>query len=785
MERVARFAASSETVGARFEMLQQERAKKRAEIEAFEASHGSQPLIPICQDMCPEYEQLERELHLDVHPFEAKQGIFNHGSGYVMDPAKAVKKYHRPAAGNEVPLPEDIRTPECLLRTLHYLLSEVLDSKQHSFADIHSFIRDRTRSIRQDLTLQGCRDAHSVDIHEQIARFHIISGHLLCEADPAEFDAFQNTEQLRKVLQSLHEMYSDTKSVVHENEPEFRAYYILTHLQDPNIFRTVLDFPDRTLTSRSVQFALTSAAAFHQGNYAGYCRLIKNGDYLQAALLHTHLTALRSKALNIMSNAYHEAVPFDYIQRTLLFQDYQETANFLVQHGLLTGDQLNFETLSKPSEAIRPRQLALIEAKRYGKPYSVMICNRPVSVGIEKGQILQFKERMKYDIYNALVDFCVPILVSGVSMAVYNELAASFTSNIIEYKKQLQGRLTAIFLDRAVDELLTEVLDGVVRERHKLEQVNKRKMLVEDTFISFVDEFLEDQLISISQESLAEYTYSRSLISHSLRSWFRLLKRRQIQRISEKHHMDRIQSDLTSASCIFNNQYKPACRPNRVIDLDSVFSFIDAVVWITYEPSSINVRLKSAGRIELIRNLTKSPHLAICMPDERSRVETMIMNLNVPWPIYVACMEELCTLTLDNQIPELQPMSEELLRERLEALVWNCSCTAEYRKKLNNYMNNGVQYLYFEDPAKMFHPHFSTDAIFPASLEAVEKQLRDLTCGLDTPSYNTPRKKRSFPSSPPPDMTPHLGKLRRVIKESRRLSSVFDNALDEALQKAS
>ena len=31
-----------------------------------------------------------------------------------VDHAKAVKKYHRPAAGNEAPLPEDVRSPSAL-----------------------------------------------------------------------------------------------------------------------------------------------------------------------------------------------------------------------------------------------------------------------------------------------------------------------------------------------------------------------------------------------------------------------------------------------------------------------------------------------------------------------------------------------------------------------------------------------------------------------------------------------------------------------------------------------
>ena len=63
-------------------------------------------------------------------------------------------------------------------------------------ADSHAFIRDRTRSIRQDFTLQNNRGLEAVEAHEIIARYHIMCIHQLCENK--NFSEQQEMEQLRK-----------------------------------------------------------------------------------------------------------------------------------------------------------------------------------------------------------------------------------------------------------------------------------------------------------------------------------------------------------------------------------------------------------------------------------------------------------------------------------------------------------------------------------------------------------------------------------------------------------
>lgn len=156
------------------------------------ALEDAQIFIGTCQDMCPMYEREQREFQNDVKRWE-----INPRTGRI-DKDLAVKAFHRPAAGNEQALPSDVRPPDVLKKTLDYLVSKIVSKCDPLDKDTHGFARDRTRSIRQDFTLQNERGLQAIDCHERIVRFHILSLHHMCEIDG--FDAHQEMEQLRKGL---------------------------------------------------------------------------------------------------------------------------------------------------------------------------------------------------------------------------------------------------------------------------------------------------------------------------------------------------------------------------------------------------------------------------------------------------------------------------------------------------------------------------------------------------------------------------------------------------------
>jgi hypothetical protein len=113
-----------------------------------------------------------------------------------VDHKKAVKRYKRSAAGDPPPLPCDVRPPTVLFKTLDYLFHDIIG--QYGIEESHSFVRDRARAIRNDLTLQNYRGVEAVLLHERIARYHIMCSNTLCSVDG--FVMQQEIEQLRKSI---------------------------------------------------------------------------------------------------------------------------------------------------------------------------------------------------------------------------------------------------------------------------------------------------------------------------------------------------------------------------------------------------------------------------------------------------------------------------------------------------------------------------------------------------------------------------------------------------------
>ncbi|KAJ2344351.1 actin cytoskeleton and mitosis protein, partial [Coemansia sp. RSA 2618] len=210
----------------RYQQLVAERAKRRQQLVSQGVLHRQGALteaakiVGTCTLMCPEFEREERQLKNNIALPEAFPGTRQ------ADPARTVKTFHRSAAGNEEPLPEDLRTPETLRRTLDHLVNVVIAADQE-LRSCHGFVRDRTRSIRQDFTIQNIRDQTTVAVCERIARFHIVSLHILC--GNKDFAEHQDMEQLRNTLKTLIELYDDHRKarVPCPNEAEFYAYYVV------------------------------------------------------------------------------------------------------------------------------------------------------------------------------------------------------------------------------------------------------------------------------------------------------------------------------------------------------------------------------------------------------------------------------------------------------------------------------------------------------------------------------------------------------------------------------
>lgn len=296
---------------------------------------------------------------------------------------RMVKRFRRSAAGDDEQLPSDIRTPATLKRTLDYLLDKVIGGDER-LATIHKFVWDRTRSIRNDFSIQQVTNVQdvkvAVDCYERIARFHILSLHQLSNPDNLwegeNFDAHQEREQLNNTLLSLLYYYDDHRGRIDfSNEGEFRAYCIIFELQSqhPDLEDRIQAWPSNLLGDRRVQTALklyTAAGnslfdqgplrpmepfAIAQSNTGSFWNILSSNavPYIMACVAEIYFGHVRFQALDALwrscksAPAAQQAKSKDWslgdVTSFLAFDSEEETAHFCAAFDLYFGPDENGE----------------------------------------------------------------------------------------------------------------------------------------------------------------------------------------------------------------------------------------------------------------------------------------------------------------------------------------------------------------------------------------------------------------------------------------------------------
>ena len=286
-----------------------------------------------------------------------------------------IKRFRRSAAGYDEQLPSDIRPPLVLKKTLDYLIEEVVGGPE-LLHTVHKYVWDRTRGIRNDFSIQQVTKKEdiliAVDCFERIARFHILSLHLLSRPGNDEFDHHQEREQLNNTLLSLMYYYDDHKKrIKFPNEAEFRSYCIILEIQDqrPDLEDRVQSWGTDLLKDPRIENALKIYAAacnsadeqgplrprapfsLGQGNYMRFFQAVesKKTSYLLACVCEIYFNHVRSNALEVLVAAYRrvskngakvsEDLVLDDIEEFLGFDNEEQTMTFCEEHGFTIGER--------------------------------------------------------------------------------------------------------------------------------------------------------------------------------------------------------------------------------------------------------------------------------------------------------------------------------------------------------------------------------------------------------------------------------------------------------------
>ncbi|KAI3321958.1 hypothetical protein HD806DRAFT_502406 [Xylariaceae sp. AK1471] len=359
----------------------------------------------ISDEMCPEWEKITRITEYDVRNPEK---ALDDSGDLVAIPSLMVKRLARSAAGQDAPLPMDVRSFATLRKTLDYLIDDLIPDDS-LLPSKHNFLWDRTRAIRIDLSVQKYNltpdeQTDLVYCLETIARFHVTALHLLSQDGFAaeDFSEQQEIEQLGKTLISLKELYDDCveQGIECANEAEFRGYYIVFNARNPAIKETVEGWGTRLWNTDGIRTAMCLVESLQNtwtlqgplnpyaptelalGAAAMFFSIVSSPQisYTMACFTEIHFNDVRKSMLQVIRRSYSRPRdgPKDitpaFLKERLCFDTEDEAVDFAQKHGLVFGQDgarryavLNSRQAIEDTRIRHPFSRSIVERKRSGR----------------------------------------------------------------------------------------------------------------------------------------------------------------------------------------------------------------------------------------------------------------------------------------------------------------------------------------------------------------------------------------------------------------------------------
>ncbi|EDW30333.1 GL17967 [Drosophila persimilis] len=275
-----------------------------------------------CNEFCPNAEIKMRVRERMLHFFELKNGQKN-------VPGILVKEFTRSAADVKMPKGEDMRTMECLTRTVEYLLKEIVMDNRMPYRMAYDFIFDRLRAVRREIVIQMFDAQQTAKLLEPIVMFLAYSRYRLCDEPIELFDAKICDQHLQDCLtgvlrcyKTLDEDESKSRHTIRDIQRRcfIESVYQVFNLGCPESMERALTLPDHVRQDPTFKICFQMSLFYHQGNLYRVLMGLPKLPHILCALAATKLQTMRRRVLQMFTHAYNKQfdVPGSYLLRVML-----------------------------------------------------------------------------------------------------------------------------------------------------------------------------------------------------------------------------------------------------------------------------------------------------------------------------------------------------------------------------------------------------------------------------------------------------------------------------------
>ncbi|KAI5698443.1 hypothetical protein M8J75_006843 [Diaphorina citri] len=268
-----------------------------------------------------------------------------HGSGkpqYRANPSLMVKCYHRSAAGVEMTSPHNLRPAPVLITTVQHLLTRVIRSTRVPWCEVHGFISDRLRCVRQDASIQQIDPATYMTILEHCILFYASSMNRPCNEHkntrPPCIDKYLNRKQLEETLHQCTSLYDEFWDTLYTKMTSSRiqveCVHLIVNIDQYDVLHRALSLQSHTPIQSTLQLCLH----YSMHNYTQVFRTLPNIPCVAATVFSAlHLALFRKECMQIINSGFsckNNYLPLSYIKKSLLLSTEAEAQYLCDYYGL-------------------------------------------------------------------------------------------------------------------------------------------------------------------------------------------------------------------------------------------------------------------------------------------------------------------------------------------------------------------------------------------------------------------------------------------------------------------